>query len=60
MKVKAFDAVKFMRNTRDEMSEKYLKHPRTQERDLARIRKKYLKIKRTAVNRRQTVARTNV
>lgn len=60
MKVKAFDALKFIRDTRDEMSEKYPKHPGTQERDLARIRKKYSKIKHTIVNRRLIVAHPNV
>ncbi|PIU45427.1 MAG: hypothetical protein COS95_03525 [Ignavibacteriales bacterium CG07_land_8_20_14_0_80_59_12] len=52
MKAKTFDAVKFMRNTRDELSNKYLKDPEAQEKDLARIRKKYSKFKRTAANRR--------
>lgn len=52
MKAKTFDAVKFMRNTRDELSKKYLKDPEAQEKDLARIRKQYSKFKRTAANRR--------
>ena len=52
MNGKSFDAVKFMRDTRDELSMKYIKHPDSQERDLARIRKKFGKFKRTATNRR--------
>jgi len=45
MKTKTFDAVKFMRETRDELSIKYLKNPESQEKDLARIRKKISKLK---------------
>lgn len=52
MKAKTFDAVEFMRNTRDELSKRYLKNPEAQERDLARIRKKYGKFKRSAATRR--------
>ena len=52
MKNKTFDAVKFMRDTRDELSKKYLKDPNAQEKDLARIRKKFDKHKH-AVNKRR-------
>ncbi len=52
MTTKAFDAVKFMRDTRDELSKKYLKNPETQQRDLTRIRKKYGKFKHTVGNKR--------
>ena len=45
---KTFDAVAYMRQTRDRLSKKYLKHPKEEERDLARIRKKYSGFKRTA------------
>ena len=45
MKRKTFNAVKFMRDTRDELSAKYLNDPAAQEKDLAQIRKKYIKLK---------------
>lgn len=51
MKDKTFNAVKFMRDTRNELSKRYLKEPAEQERDLSRIRKKYGKFKRTADNK---------
>jgi hypothetical protein len=58
MKSKRFDAVKFMRITRDELSRKYLKDPSAQERDLARIRKEYGTLRRHAAKRvkRSTLA----
>jgi len=40
-KEKEFDAVKMMRDIRDKLSEKYLKDPEAQKRDLDRINKKY-------------------
>ncbi len=54
---KSFDAVAYMRKTRDSMSEKYLKHPKVEERDLVRIRKKYNGFKRTGPKRQHTVGR---
>ena len=41
MKKKTFDAVRFMRKVRNELSKKYTRDPQAQERDLDRIRKKY-------------------
>lgn len=57
MKAKSFDAVKFMRETRNELSKKYLHNPEAQEKDLSRIKRKYLNLKRTATNKRLKVAR---
>ena len=45
MKHKTFEAVKFMREIRDELSRKYLKDPQTQDKDLIQIRKKYHKLR---------------
>ena len=45
MKNKKFDAVKFMRDTRDELSRCYIKEPEQQYKDLVHIRKKYAKFK---------------
>ena len=45
MKRKTFEAVKFMREIRDELSRKYLKDPKTQDKDLIQIRKKYNKLR---------------
>jgi len=58
MKDKSFDAVKFMRDTRNELSKRYLEDPAEQERDLSRIRKKYSRFKRTAANRRSKEVRS--
>jgi len=58
MKDKSFDAVKFMRDTRNELSKRYLENPAEQERDLSRIRKKYSRFKRTAANRRSKEVRS--
>ena len=41
MKNKKFDAVKFMRKVRNELSQKYLNHPEMEKKDLEIIRKKY-------------------
>lgn len=60
MKDKTFDAVKFMRDTRDELSKRYLEDPAEQERDLSRIRKKYSRFKRAAANRNPKVVRSIV
>ncbi|MBU2445941.1 MAG: hypothetical protein KJ666_10295 [Bacteroidetes bacterium] len=57
MKAKSFDAVKFMRETRNELSKKYQHSPEAQEKDLSRIRKKYCNLKRTTTNKRLKVAR---
>ncbi len=56
MKNKTFDAVKFMRETRDKLSEKYLKNPRTQEKELVRIREKYKMLKRAGPHKRNVHA----
>ena len=56
MKTKSFEAVKFMRNRRDELSEKYLRDPDAQEKELSRVRSKYLQLKRTVVGKRKHVA----
>lgn len=56
MKNKSFDAVKFMRETRDKLSEKYSKHPQTQARELARIRKKYSMLNRARSGKRDVNA----
>ena len=53
MKRKTFNAVKFMRDTRDELSAKYLNDPATQEKDLAQIRKKYIRLRGTS-NKKQS------
>ena len=45
MNGKTFEAVKFMREIRDELSRKYLKDPQTQDKDLIQIRKKYNKLR---------------
>jgi len=45
MKRKTFEAVKFMREIRDELSRKYLKDPKSQDKDLIQIRKKYNKLR---------------
>ena len=58
MKGKTFDAIKFMRDTHDELSKRYLNNPDEQERDLAHIRKKYDRFKRTSANRRQEDVRS--
>ena len=50
MKAKIFDAVKFMRETRDNLSKKYLKNPQAQEKDLEKIRKKFRRLKRSVVS----------
>ena len=52
MKNKKFDAVKFMRDSRDELSRRYLKDPEQQFKELALIRKKYAKLKRTTASKR--------
>ena len=41
MKNKKFGAVKMMRDIRDKLSEKYLKDPEAQKRDLEEIDRKY-------------------
>lgn len=38
---KTFDAVKMMREIRDELSEKYWQHPELLKQDLKKIREKY-------------------
>lgn len=40
-KNKKFDAVQFMRSIREELSEKYWKHPETLKKDMQAIREKY-------------------
>jgi len=40
-KKKKFDSVKMMREIRDELSERYLKNPNLEKKDLEKIRKKY-------------------
>jgi hypothetical protein len=52
MKDKTFDAVKYMRDIRDELSKHYIKEPEQQYKDLFSIRKKYSKYKRSAVPKR--------
>lgn len=52
MKTKAFNAVKYMRDTRDKLSRKYLKNPEAQDEDLVRIRKKYSRFKSVAARKR--------
>ncbi|MFH0797635.1 MAG: hypothetical protein V2A65_11405 [Candidatus Omnitrophota bacterium] len=41
MKGKKIDAVKMMRDIRDELSKRYSKNPEEEKRDLAAIRRKY-------------------
>ena len=41
MKNKKFDAVKMMRKIRDNLSQKYTKNPKLEEKELSDIRKKY-------------------
>jgi ribosome recycling factor len=48
MKAKSFDAVKFMRERRDELSRKYSKNPETQKEELSQIRRKYNAFKHIA------------
>lgn len=38
---KKFDAVAYMRKVREELSEKYWKHPETLKKDMEAIREKY-------------------
>jgi len=38
---KKFDAAKMMRAIRDMLSKKYINHPELEDRDLAKIRRKY-------------------
>ncbi len=38
---KKFDAVQFMRNSRENLSEKYWKHPEVLKKDMQKIREKY-------------------
>jgi len=52
MKDKKFDAVKFMRDIRDELSRNYNKEPEQQNKDLALIRKKYAKLNRITASKR--------
>lgn len=40
-KNKKFDAVQFMRNVREKLSEKYWKHPDILKKDMQAIREKY-------------------
>ncbi len=40
-KNKKFDAVQFMRNSRENLSEKYWKHPEVLKKDMQKIREKY-------------------
>ena len=40
-KNKKFDAVQFMRSTREKLSEKYWKHPDILKKDMQAIREKY-------------------
>lgn len=40
-KNKKFDAVQFMRNVREQLSEKYWKHPEVLKQDMEAIREKY-------------------
>lgn len=40
-KNKKFDAVQFMRNIREKLSEKYWKHPDVLKKDMQAIREKY-------------------
>ena len=47
MKAKSFDAVKFMRERRDELSRKYSKNPETQK-ELSQIKRKYNAFKHIA------------
>ena len=47
MKTKTFDAVSFMRETRDALSKKYIAHPEAQAKELAQVMKKYRVLKRT-------------
>jgi len=46
MKAKSFDAVKFMRKRRDELSRKYSKSPDSQKEELSQIKEKYGAFKR--------------
>ena len=48
MKAKSFDAVKFMRERRDELSRKYSKNPEMQKEELFRIKRKYSAFKHIA------------
>jgi len=41
VKDKDFDAVRMMRTIRDDLSQRYLKDPEAEERDLQRIREQY-------------------
>jgi hypothetical protein len=41
MKKKKFDSVKLMRKIRDKLSERYLKNPEQERKDLEQIRRKY-------------------
>lgn len=60
MKPKKFDAVKFMRKRRDDLSRKYMKDPDNQERDLIQIRKKYkMSQTKVSVKRRKTTPSSN-
>ena len=45
MKTKSFDAVKFMRERRDELSKKYNKSPNAQNDELSDIKRKYRKLR---------------
>lgn len=60
MKRKTFNAVKFMRDVRDELSAKYLNDPATQEKDLAQIRKKYIKLKHITAKRVSKSIRSSI
>lgn len=60
MKRKTFNAVKFMRDTRDELSAKYLNDPATQEKDLAQIRKKYIRLRGTSTKRQSKSTQASI
>jgi hypothetical protein len=44
-KDKKFDSVKMMRDIRDRLHKEYEKDPKKREKDLIRIRKKYMRVK---------------
>ncbi len=48
MKNKKFDTVKMMRDIRDELSKKYNKYPKSEQKDLKVIRDKYKLTKKKA------------
>jgi hypothetical protein len=53
MKDNKFDAVRFMRKIRDELSEKYAKDPESQDKDLEEVRKKIRAIQKPASTHRK-------